>query len=79
LLKLTHVHRRALELLAGSAAGCTEALMLAHGFTVETLCALVGAGLATVKAARMMVAGGNPVEMTRVYITHAGRVALERR
>jgi hypothetical protein len=29
--------RRALELLAASPDGCTEALMLAHGFTVELL------------------------------------------
>ena len=29
--------RRALELLAGSADGCTEALMLAHGFTIPLL------------------------------------------
>jgi hypothetical protein len=28
--------RRALELLAGSRDGCTEAIMLAHGFSIKT-------------------------------------------
>jgi hypothetical protein len=37
--------RRALELLAGSRDGCTEAIMLAHGFTAEMLVDLVRAGL----------------------------------
>jgi hypothetical protein len=38
--------RRALELLASSRDGCTEALMLAHGFTVELLVDLCIAELA---------------------------------
>ena len=41
--------RRALELLAGSRDGVPEALMLAHGFSVELLVELVHAGLATAK------------------------------
>ena len=36
--------RRALELLAASPDGCTEAIMLAHGFTVEMLVELIRAG-----------------------------------
>jgi hypothetical protein len=39
--------RRALRVLAGSPHGCTEAIMLAHGFTVETLGRLVLDGHAT--------------------------------
>ena len=39
--------RRALKLLASNADGCTEAIMLAHGFTVEFLVDMVRAGLAT--------------------------------
>jgi hypothetical protein len=35
---------RALRLLAGSPLGCTEAIMLAHGFTTEMLDALVRDG-----------------------------------
>jgi hypothetical protein len=38
---------RALRMLAGSPLGCTEAIMLAHGFTVETLGRLVLDGHAT--------------------------------
>jgi hypothetical protein len=52
--------RRALELLAGSAKqGCTEAFLLAHGFTVELLADLVQAGLATAQTERAR-AGGPP-------------------
>ena len=40
---LSRTQRRALQLLGASPAGCTEALMLAHGFTP----ALVRDGLAT--------------------------------
>jgi hypothetical protein len=36
--------RRALELLASCRDGCTEALMLAHGFTVAQMVELVRAG-----------------------------------
>jgi len=52
--------------------GCTEALMLAHGFTVEQLVELVRAGLAMATVERM-VAGGKPTEVARVRITEAGR------
>jgi len=40
---------RALELLA-SRDGCTDALMIAHGFTVKQMVELVRAGLATARA-----------------------------
>src|SRR5206468_1150658 len=39
--------RRALELLASCRDGCTEAIMLAHGFTIEQMVELVRAGLVT--------------------------------
>jgi len=39
--------RRALELLAASPDGCTEAIILAHGFTTDFLVGLICAGLAT--------------------------------
>jgi hypothetical protein len=70
--------RRALELLATSRDDCTEALMCAHGFTVELMVALVRAGLATATPERM-VAGGRKVEVVRVRITEAGRRALAER
>jgi hypothetical protein len=67
--------RRALELLAASPDGCTEALMLAHGFTVELLVDLCIAELAIATPERM-VAGGRAVEGVRMKITEAGRQAL---
>jgi hypothetical protein len=36
--------RRALELLASCRDGCTEAIMIAHGFTVAQMVELVRAG-----------------------------------
>jgi hypothetical protein len=67
--------RRALELLASCRDGCTEALMLAHGFSIDMMVDLVNAGLATAQTERM-VAGNRPMEVTRVKITDAGRRAL---
>jgi hypothetical protein len=67
--------RRALELLAASRDGCTEAIMLAHGFTAEMLVDLVRAGLATAKAERV-VAAGRTIEVARVRITIPLRVDL---
>jgi hypothetical protein len=64
--------RRALEL---SPDGMTEAMLLAHGLTVETLVDLIRAGLATAKAERVM-AGGRAIEVARARITEAGRRAL---
>src|SRR5262249_10137004 len=64
------------ELLAASPDGCTEAMMLAHGFTVPQLVEIINAGLATATAERV-VAGGRTIEVTRVWITEAARRALE--
>jgi len=43
-----------LELLATSRDGCTEAIMLAHGFTIDLLVELVRAGLATATTERVI-------------------------
>jgi hypothetical protein len=67
--------RRALELLAASPDGCTEAILAAHGFTVEQLVEVVRAGLATATAERI-VAGERTIEVARVRITEAGRRVL---
>jgi len=67
--------RRALELLAASADGCPEAVMLAHGFSIDMLVELINAGLATARPERILV-GGYPEERTRVRITQEGRRAL---
>jgi hypothetical protein len=67
----TH-QRRALELLAASAKqGCTEAFLLAHGFTLDLLTDMVRAGLATAQIERARAGG-----QTRLHITDAGRRAL---
>jgi hypothetical protein len=57
--------RRALELLASCR---DEAIMLAHGFTIEQMVELARAGLATVQAERV-VAGGKSIEVARAKIT----------
>jgi hypothetical protein len=67
--------RRALELLASSRDGCTEAIMLAHGFTVSQMVGLCVAGLATAHTQRVIVAR-RPVEVAYLKITEEGRQAL---
>jgi hypothetical protein len=63
--------RRALELLASCRDGCTEAIKLAHGFSVEQTVELVHAGLATATAERVVV-GRRAIEVARVRITEEG-------
>jgi hypothetical protein len=69
--------RRALELLAGCGAeGCSEAIMVAHGFSVEEMVDLVREGLATAVPSKVK-AGGQTMEVTRLRITDAGWRAFE--
>jgi hypothetical protein len=63
--------RRALELLAASRDGCTESMMLAHGFDIPLLVELVRAGLATATGERV-VAGMRTIEVARVRINRSG-------
>jgi hypothetical protein len=67
--------QRALALLASCPDGCPEALMVAHGFTIELMIALVGDGLASATEERVL-AGKQTLEVTRVRIKEAGRRAL---
>ena len=67
--------RRALELLGRCGDGCTEALMLAHGFPAALLVELVRDGYTTATADRMM-AGARTVEVARFCITELGRKAV---
>jgi hypothetical protein len=62
-------------LLASCRDGCTEAILLAHGFTIPQMIELVRTGLATASAERV-VAGGRTIEVARVRITEAGRQRL---
>jgi hypothetical protein len=62
--------RRALELLASCRDGCTEAIMIANGFTIPQMVELVHAGLASATAERV-VAGRRTIEVARLRITAA--------
>jgi hypothetical protein len=66
--------RLALQLLAGTPFGATEATMFVNGFTRQMLARLISAGLATTRR-EVNKAGGQTVG--RVRITEAGRQALE--
>jgi hypothetical protein len=61
--------------LAGSTTGCTEAFVLANGFSTEMLAEMISAGLATAHPESVHVSG-RLIEVTRVRITQAGRRSL---
>jgi hypothetical protein len=66
--------RRALRLLAWSGHdGMAEALLVARGVTVETMGALVKAGLATAHVERL---AWPAITVTWVRVTEAGREAI---
>jgi hypothetical protein len=67
--------RRALRLLAGNPLGCTEAILLAHGFKTELLALLVRDGLAATQPGTMR-AGRRQIKVVWVMITDAGQRAL---
>jgi hypothetical protein len=67
--------REALRTLAGSPSGCTESIMMAHGFEIGTQRALVRGGLATAER-RSVRAGQRLVGINWLAITQAGRRAL---
>jgi hypothetical protein len=66
--------RRALQLLASSPFGASEAMMFANGFTRRMLARLIRTGLATTQRENLK-AGSQSIG--RVRITEAGRRALE--
>lgn len=70
-MSLTAEQRRALMLLARNTHGATEALMLAHGFSRETLARLVVAGLTTVVTETTRV-GARTIKVERYRITTTG-------
>jgi len=72
--RLSAEQRRALRLIA-SPLGCTESMLLAHGFKIEQLAVLVRDGLATAQPETVR-AGSRPIKVIRVQITGAGREAL---
>jgi hypothetical protein len=72
---VTRARRRALTLLAGESEGCTEAVMMAHGFALEFLADLVPDGPVSEKADRVEM-GKRKIEVVRLCITDAGRAVL---
>jgi hypothetical protein len=68
---LTSTRRRALDMLAGSHHGCTEAVLRANGFSVGLLAELLRTGLARAQP-EMTKAGGR----VRIRITDAGKRVL---
>lgn len=67
--------RRALEILAGSPHGCTEAILRAHRFGVVLLAGLLRAGFAKAEAETTRD-GGRVISVVRIRITDAGKRAL---
>jgi hypothetical protein len=67
-------HRRALSILADCPAGCTEAMMLAHGFSIESMVELIRAGLATATTERM-IAGRKEVPSCALSGAKASRTS----
>jgi hypothetical protein len=68
-------HRRALELLARCNDGCSEAVLLAHGFRPKLIPELVRTGLATTQTEHVH-GGGRVIDVSGIRITDAGRRAL---
>jgi hypothetical protein len=68
---------RALQMLAGSPLGCTEVIMLAHGFTVEILERFVLDGLATPAPGTVHAGAAAPnFIMVREWRFHQGQTVL---
>jgi hypothetical protein len=63
---------RALSTLAGNPNGCTEATLIAQGFTVDSLVEVIEAGLVSAMTKRVIVSQ-KPIEVKRLHITEAGR------
>jgi hypothetical protein len=70
--------RRALELLAASRDGATEAIMLAHGFSIDMLVELIRAGLATATAERVVAGGRTMCGSRRPAAGRSGQRGRER-
>ena len=68
--------RRALEMLATSGpSGATEAILMAHGFPAALLAGLARHGLVA-ESIGTVRAGARVIQVRRLSITNAGRLAL---
>ena len=76
--RLTHGQRRALELLAAYPEGTTDDLLvITHGIETKMLAGLVHEGLATALVGEGIEANGKTAEVVRIWITDAGRGAID--
>jgi hypothetical protein len=69
--------RRALEMVAGSPEGLTDAALFARGFESTLIAGLVESGLVTSLTEHIWV-GGHRVEVSWLRLTDAGHKALGR-
>jgi hypothetical protein len=76
--KLNDHQRRALQLLAGSPNGCTEALLNASGFQPDLISELVRARLAAAQPRLVQRPSGGSVGVIVIAITEEGRRAIAR-
>jgi hypothetical protein len=75
---LSNEQRHALALLANFPHGVTEELLvLAHGFDRSLIAGLVHEGFATAEREVITGPGRRVIEVVRIRITDAGRMALE--
>jgi hypothetical protein len=68
--------RRALRLLVRSPNGCTEAVMLEHGFRTNFASDLVRAGLAAARLGLVQRPRAKTIGVIVIAITEAGRKAI---
>jgi hypothetical protein len=75
---LSKEQRHALALLASIPHGITEdQLTLVHGFDRDMIAGLVQEGLATAEREVITSSGRTPIEVVRIRISDAGRMARE--
>jgi hypothetical protein len=68
--------RHALAVIAATGSdGATQTLLIAHGFSIRTIAALVKRGLVTIAREKVRT-GGKWVDAAKVRITDAGHDAL---
>ena len=73
--KLRDEELRTLRLLAQYPSGCTEPVILAHGFTLDRIANLVFRGFAKREVNNVTI-GGRQVKIVRMQVTAAGLKAI---
>jgi hypothetical protein len=73
--KLSDEELRALRFLARHSSGCTEPVILAHGFELDQIANLVFRGFAKREVSNVTI-GGRHVKIVRMQITATGLKAI---